>query len=412
MSESAPESEPTRPSPERTLRARLARLVASPWPITLGVLLPIVAWLGWVHWRGLMAGALDHRSERILDEGSDVISHLEGSGVIELWVHGTQPWFSWVPYIHPPGYSVFMNLTNYTAYKFGGDDLSVFHHIFWQGVVFKAVVMLLLAWALTRWKGAPWGILGAALYAFSPNSLRPFEHYPLATLLGAVTVVALVEWGLHGDTRRRNIAIGAVLVSVLLHLSLWFIIGGLVAGLFFLHPERRKEIAVASVVMIGAFMLVTPLPNSSQSLYEVLDFGTGTEPGRNIGVVTIEWTNPFLLVMSLLVFLPWVRQERVPTCLGCGVVLFTGVTVVLQHFQLADGQPYPFSLHYFELLEPTLVLAGTWVLATLWQRSSGRLRWLVLGLVLLLLASQVGFFIYSQKWVFTNPLWFWMLLIP
>ena len=326
---------------------------------------------------------------------------------MELWVHGPKPWGAWTRYIHPPGYSLFMNLTDLSASRFGGSEQAVFHQIFWQGLFFKCAVMLLITWALTRWKNAGWGLFGAALYAVSPNTLRPFEQYPLATLLSAFAVVALVEWGLRPGRGTRTLAIVAVLGAVLLHLSVWFVVAGMVAALFFSMPGRRKEIALVAAAMTGIFMLTT-----YPGLYTVLEAGNSITHEHEVGFMAIEWTNPALLAAALLVFIPSLWRERLPVVLGFGVLSFTGVTLVLQYVQLADGKPYPYGLHYFELLEPAMVFAAVWALASLRERARGSLRWGVLALCGGLLLSQLLSFVSCQAALFLDVHWFWKLLTP
>jgi hypothetical protein len=197
------------------------------------------------------------------------------------------------------------------------------------------------------------------------------------------------------------------LFAVLLHLSVWFLVGGLVAGLFFFVPARRREVAATAASMIGLFFLTT-----YPGLYQVLAGGPGEQLSPVAGSVTLEWTNPALLCCSLCLFLPWLRRQRVGLALGCSVLFFVGVTLALQYFQVADGQPYPFSLHYFELAEPTMIVASVWAVASLGALGSVRARGAAAAMTAGLLVSQVGFFIYCQKWVFLNIHWFWMLLNP
>jgi len=300
-----------------------------------------------------------------------------------------------------------MNLSAAAATAFGGFEQAIFQQIFWQGLLWKSAVMVLLSWGLGRWKGPGWGLLAATLYGFSANTLRPFEHYPLASLLSAFALVSLVDWAQHWDRRRQRTAIVAVLLAVLLHLSVWFLVGGLVAGLFFFVPSRRREVAVSAAMMIGLFFLTT-----YPGLYRVLAGGPGEQLSPVSGSVTLEWTNPALLVCSLGLFLPWVRGQRIGLALGCSVLFFTVVTLGLQFFQVADGQPYPFSLHYFELAEPTMIVASVWGLASLDSVGSMRTKVVATAMAAGLVLSQVGFFIYCQKWVFLNIHWFWMLLNP
>ena len=376
---------------------------ARPGPRLAGfgfVILQLVSlWIAWVHWQGLRRGLLRHRV-------IDAPDHLEGTGVLELWVHGTQPWFEWVPFIHPPGYTVFMNGSAWAAEAFADFDQAIFQQILWQGAAWKAATMALLFWAFSRWRTPGWALFAAALYAFSSNTLRPFEHYPLASLLSGFALVALVEWARRGDRSSQRLAVGAVLLAVMLHLSIWFVVGGFVAALFFQWAGRRREIATLSFVMIGLFLLTT-----YPGLYKVLFAGNSQVDSGPHGTLTIEWTNPVLLASCVLVFLPAGWRDRVGVSLGSAVLFFATVTLGLQHLQFADGQPYPFSLHYFELAEPAMCIAAVWGLSALVSRG-GVQRWLGLGAAGLLLVSQVGFYIYCQKWIFLNIHWLWILLNP
>jgi hypothetical protein len=68
---------------------------------------------------------------------------------------------------------------------------------------------------------------------------------------------------------------------------------------------------------------------------------------------------------------------------------------------LADGQPYPYCLHYFELVDTPLVLAAVLVLAGLWRGSSERVwvRRLVALLAGILVLSQFALYCWGQRYV-------------
>jgi hypothetical protein len=362
------------------------RLLQSPWPLTLGLLVPLQAALLWVQWQGWTKGVLSR-------------------GVMELWVHGPQPALAWVPFIHPPGYSVFMNGVDWSSDLMGVDPAV---HILVQGWICRAALVVLVAWAMDRWTGPRTGVFAAALVAFSPNSLRPFEHYPLATLLGTGALVAIIDFARKGTYRSRRIAIIAVLVAVELHLSNWFVIGGTMAAIFFFMETRRRDAAIASAAMIGVFMLTT-VPG----LWRVLEQGMGNTEEHTAGVISIEWTNPWLLAAAGLVLLPPLCfRAKEAAALAVGVVAFTGVTVALQYKQIADGQPYPYSLHYFELADPAMAICAAWGLWLMGSREG------CLGSVLAsvaaagLLITQVLLLLDGQAWVFVNKFWFWAIIWP
>ncbi|MEE2827894.1 MAG: hypothetical protein VX498_01785 [Myxococcota bacterium] len=375
----------------------LKRLVSSPWPVTVGLLGPLVLWYGAVQWKGFHLGALSHSMN---EQG-------EGGGLMELWVHGEQPWFSWVPFIHPPGYSIFMNLTAFTSDRLG---IEPSEQILLQGTATKVLVVLLLAWAVSRWAGALWGMFSAALFTVSPNAIRPFEHYPVATLLSTLAIIAVVDWSLRGDRRARAGAIAAVFVAVGLHLSIWFVVGGTIATLFILLQDRRREILRASCWMIGLFLL------TCWGLPDVLVSGPGHGPEKTPGVVTIEWTNPVLLGACLLAFLPWAFRGRTAPALAGGVLFFTAVTCALQKLQVADGNPYPASLHYFELIEPVLVIVPALSLAAWWKVGGRWARSIVILVMVALMVTQCWLFLQGQSHPFEDrvfhPHWFWMLVWP
>jgi hypothetical protein len=355
----------------------LRRLLATnPWPIVLGVLTPFVLITAWLQDRGARIG--------IVDSG----------GLLEYWVHGLfEPW-SWVPYIHPPLYSVLMNSADFYA---GWFDLDVSSVIIGHAAIAHVVVVLFVAWFLWRELGAGWAQIGAAMVAFSPNWVRPFENYPLGSALMALAAIAILNLAIHGSWSAFLVAIFAVLAAVELHLSNWFCIGGLMAGIFFLQRERRVKAALASIVMVGLFMLST-VPG----LWQVLEEGPDADADATRGGMTLEWTNP-LLYLPFLFWLapPLLRSMRVPAVACLGVLLFTGVSLGLQHFQLADGQPYPYCLHYFELVDTPLVLAAVLVLAGLWRGSSERVwvRRLVALLAGILVLSQFALYCWGQRYV-------------
>ena len=371
-----------------SLRRFRAFLLASPWPLTLGLLVPFQLWMAEVQLEGMRGEVLS-------------------SGVMELWVHGRQPTLAWVPFIHPPGYSLFMNVTDSTSTWLGVEPaLNVLIH----GWACRIAITLLVCWAARRWLGTKPALVAAALVAFSPNGLRPFEHYPVATLLGTIAMIALVEFARSGTHLSAAVAVAAVFCAVEVHLSTWFAVGGTMAAIFFFVPGRRRAATVASVVMIGAFMATT-----WPGLWQVLGMGLGDDPEKTVGTLTIEWTNPLLLAAAGLWLLPPLfRRGREAGVLAAGVALFTAVTLGLQFAQIADGQPYPFSLHYFELVDPTLAICAAWLFRVevldrepgSWRRRLGG------GATGLLLASQLALLFRGQGFAFLNKYWFGILLPP
>ncbi len=366
-------------------RRLLQRLLATPWPVTLGVLVPFVL---------LMA--------RTQSEGLD--RKLLHRGVVELWVHGAQPDLAWVPYIHPPGYSLFMNVLD-TFNQFWAWDEALF--ALWIGWLCRAALVVVVAAAAGEWLGPRWALLAAALTAFSPQGVRPFEHYPLATLLGTFALIAIVQLARRGDRASVRLAVFAVFIAVELHLSTWFLVGGMMATIFFAMADRRRAAFVGSVAMIGSFMLTT-----YPGLYRVLEVGTGRDDIGDMapGGATLEWANPLLMATLLLWAIPWFFRRSVPAAsLAVGTALFTAVTTLLQQGQAADGQPYPFSLHYYELVDTATILGAVWALALGWRAGW---RWSAGLAAAVLLLSQIGLYFHGQSFVWLDRFWFWATLWP
>lgn len=370
------------------MRRIRALLLDSPWPLTLGLLAPFQLWMAQVQVEGLRAEVLSR-------------------DVMELWVHGRQPTLAWVPFIHPPGYSLFMNLTDTTSAWLGVEPAL---HVLVHGWVCQILITLLVCWAVRRWLGPKPALVAAALVALSPNGLRPFEHYPVATLLATVALVAVVEFARSGTLLSAAVAVLAVFFAVEVHLSTWFAVGGTMAAIFFFVPGRRRGAAVASVAMIAAFMATT-----WPGLWKVLALGLGNDPDKTLGTATIEWTNPLLLGLTGLWLLPSLfRRGREAGILAAGVALFTAVTLGLQATQVADGQPYPFSFHYFELVDPALAICAAWLFRLevldrepgTWRRRLGG------GAAGLLVLSQLVLLLRGQGLAFLNKYWFGILLPP
>jgi hypothetical protein len=370
------------------LRRLRELLLASPWPLTLGLLVPFQLWMAQVQLEGMRGAVLSE-------------------GVMELWVHGRQPTLAWVPFIHPPGYSLFMNITDSTSTWLGVEPaLNVLLH----GWACRIAITLLVCWAARRWLGTKPALVATALVAFSPNGLRPFEHYPVATLLATVALIAVVEFARSGTRWAAAVAVAAVFCAVEVHLSTWFAVGGSMAAVFFFVPGRRKVAAVASLSMIAAFMATT-VPG----LWKVLGMGLGDDPEKTVGTLTLEWTNPLLLGLAGLWLLPPLfRRSREAGVLAAGVALFTAVTLGLQGAQIADGQPYPYSLHYFELVDPLLAICAASLFRLevqdrergSWQRRLGG------AVTVMLLASQLALLFRGQGFAFLNKYWFRILLPP
>lgn len=347
------------------------RLLRSPWPLTLGLFVPLWLLAQSRVWLGLKMGVVDR-------------------GVLELWVHGPQPgWLDWVPFIHPPGYSLFMNTMDAAA---RAADVDVIALSFWVGTLLTLSASLLAVQVSQRRWGAVPALIVAALVVFDPQSLRPFEQYPLARLALLGAFVALTA----APRISIAVAIAATFVAVEIHLSSWFVLGPLLAwGIAFRDGEERGWNGRVLAGLLGLFAVTTLF-----GLYETLAFGGG--PGGDPGQATVEWANPFLLVALL----PAARGRLRGPALA--LLCFAVITWVLQTLQLADGTPFPYSLHYFELIGPivALVLVGAWAEA---RAATSSPKGTLTLLAVLLMASQWALFLRGLLEVFVQGRWILMV---
>lgn len=341
----------------------------------VGVLL--VAW--GLTWRGLQLGVIDR-------------------GVLELWVHGRQPgWLDWVPFIHPPGYSLYMNSVESVSGVLGVEPESL---VFWLGALVTVAAVVVATRVASRWFGPGPAVFVAAMTALSPQNLRPFEHYPVARLLLLVAFVLVADrLASPAEDRERAaelplwLVAAGCLLAVELHLSSWFVLGPAL-GLLALRPVDGRAARLVLGALLGAFLLTTLF-----GLWEVLEFGVGHKPGR--GAVSLEWANPALLIALVPALLMGPMRS-----MTAGLLAFCGITFALQALQVADGTPFPSSLHYFELVGMPAILV---VAASLARLAKEAPRWLPTLLALVLLGTQVALFGRGLVALFVQPRWILML---
>ena len=368
--------------------SQLSTVLDRPVPFAWLVCVPFTLWTAWVQLQGLNAGTI------LLP-------------VVEYWVHGVQPDWAWVPFVHPPLYSGFMNAIDWYAGRVDQDPRTI---ILVQAAVIQACVVLVLAYVGRAWMSGRFATALLVLVTLLPSSVRPLEQYPMAKLLLLIAALAVVHFVYTGAKSAAAVAVFAGLAAVLMNLLIWFAIGGQLAALFLFMPHRRKGLAVVSIALIALFMSTT-----YPGLYEALAFERdGAGAMAEVGGLSVGWTNPFLLLPVALWLVPAVRRhDPIGAGLGYAGLGFTVVVLLMQHFKLAGGQPYPDSLHYFEIIDPILVLAAVAALWRCWQLTSSKLTRQLLRLVLvLMLLSQLGFYLLGQNHLWLNPHWFWILGLP
>jgi len=368
--------------------ARFKELSARPVLLAWLVFVPFTLWTAWVQYRGLEVGAI------LLP-------------VVEYWVHGVQPSWAWVPFVHPPLYSGFMNAIDWYA---GIADHDPRVTILIQGALIQAALVATFAYVGRTWMNPRFTVLLVVMITFLPSGIRPFEQYPIAKLLLLISGLAIIHFARTG-TRSAGVAgIAAGLAAVEMNLLCWFGIGGLFVGLFGLLPHRRRGLVVVAALLISLFMATT-----YPGMYEALAFKRDPSRGMaEMGGLSLGWTNPVLFLPLALWLVPSVRQrDPIGAAVGFSGVAFTVVVLLMQHFQLADGQGYPDSYHYFVIIDPILVLGGLTALWSSWQVWETRFRrQLLTAALLLLLLSQFLYYLRGQFSIWLNPHWFWILGLP
>ncbi len=347
------------------LRRTARILVGSPWPLTLLVLAPLAL----------------------------AVAARQGT----LWSQGvldTQPWFhpipprgAWIPFIHPPAYSEFMHWVSALSDRLW---IGEGYLIYLSSGLVSAALMVVFARTLGRRAGAAWALYGSLLLLLSPATLRPFEHYPLTKLTVTVSVLLALHW--IRDARRAALVGAALLslLSVMLHLSAWFVIGPALAAATVLAGDRRRPAALLTVGLVATFLLLGFV--GTTTLWDILE-STGPAQNRSAeGVVswsnlTYEWNNPWLWAPVLLWALPGVAFERRDgAALAFGMGSFAILTFVLMWQALVIAGGWVGSHHYFELIDGLACYAAALACAAAWRSTTSKMgrAALVLGMTLLL----------------------------
>jgi len=353
--------------------------------VELLLLLLLAGWTAWTQLRGLRLGIIDEL-------------------VAEYWVHGPQPPWAWVPFIHPPLYSQFMNGIDAAAQQW---LVRPHELVLIQAALLQGGLLLLLASWSRHHLGARWTLLLLLLVACLPAQVRPFEQYPLTSVLLTGAALAWLRLAQGGGRGAMLAASAIALVTVELHLLCCLLLCGLILYLLWRHPGRRRTLGGAALALTLLFGLST-----WPGLYEVLaqtgeaEEGMAARRGLSMG-----WTNPLLFLPLTLVFSSQLRA-RAPgaVALTSGVLLFSAGVLVLQALGFAGGQPFPYSFHYFVLVDPLLVLV-----AVMWLREgyaaglSPALLGSLLGLVVI---SQLLLCLQAHLLLWWNPHWIWILGVP
>lgn len=345
-----------------------------------------MAWTLWLHftlWVGLGNGLIDR-------------------GILELLQHETPPFGTWSGRVHPPLYSVVLWAADTLSGPWGMPPERL---LFLQGSAAHAGGVGLIGLAAWRWLG-PWPAVAAAwLLAFGTESYRPFEHYPISAFAATMAGVASLRLAERGGPGAVALTAGLGFFALMLHLSPWFLLGPLLVALWILIPDRRGPLAAASALVFVAFMATT-----WPGLYRQLFDGGGV--GGERGTWTVGWLNGGMYLPLLLLFAVPGDAARRWAALALGLMVYALITFGLQVSQIADGQPYPSSLHYFALVEPLLALGGVAGFTLAWQER-GRVRKAAALVALVLVVSQLYRWADGLTWLWRQQTGMWtQALLP
>jgi hypothetical protein len=308
---------------------------------------------------------------------SDLRDFWNGSIACWAWVHDPGARRHWAAYIHPPGYREVMAAFTAAADATGWRRAEL-------GAVVNVAVSAALAWllwsGLRRWGAGRWAWLAVLLIGLSPAAMRPFDHYPVAKLLGTAALLALLrgtDASSSAAAGRRRLLVASLLslLAVEVHLNLWFLIGPMLAALWIGIPQQRRELAWIAFAIVAAFLVTAFPPFAKQGLLDVLSGGPNhpeawQRPLR-WDVVTIERNNPWMFLPPLLWLIPAVRRASARPAVGfaaaAAVFSYAATVALLMYLGFCIGGNFRGCHHYFELADPLMTCVAVWALADAWR---------------------------------------------
>lgn len=316
------------------------------------------------------------------------------------WAHEAGEPFRWVQYIHPPLYSAFMALfewlyertqiwPGFLIYAFSGIAVAI--------ACSAAAASVVATQGPNR---ALWPALAAGWTVVSASNLRPFEHYPPSRLLVALAVWALVAYGRAGRTSMLILAAVLTLTAGELHLNTWVSLGPLWVWMAWRGTARHRLVA-------GAFAAVMVLFIASMwpGFFEVLEAGP-EHPSEwhrplSVSAFTMEWSNAWLLLPQVLWWTPLARgKDAVGFGVGGAAMVATATTFVLQYLGFCIGGDFFSAHHYFELIDPLLVVGAVLALRAAWTNATERCcTALLVGIVSLVSLHQLELVVRGLDWL-------------
>ncbi len=339
-----------------------------------------------------------------------------GDAKWDVWRHRAGNFWSWTPFIHPPGYGEFLRFVESIAASRGTTEIDV---ALWMAAGLSAALVPLVAYGAAAELGkSEWIVGAAALVAISPSFLRPFENYPLAVVLTTTSLLTMLAYARAGGFLRWLVIPVLVLASVELHLNCWFILGPAMAMLMLFGKGRRLGFFAAIVITVGVFLYSTIAP--PPGMWGLFDHPHAYFQGsRRFGVFhwsdpNFEWTNPLLFAPLVLWCVPAVaRREPRGLAMSLALAFYAVVTAVLMASGLAIASNRAEAHHYYELVDPALTLVAVWGLATARRvaldAGRGRIQQAILGAAVVLFGWQAWLAVDGARYLrsVAHSPWLW-----
>ena len=318
----------------------------------------------------------------------------------DAWRHRPLAPWTWTPFIHPPPYGEYLRVMEAWSDSTGRNIVELFLK---SSAVLAGGTVLAAGLLYRKVLDSPMLVsIGVALLAISPAGLRPFEQYPLATLLSTVSIGLMLHYCSKGKAASLVGAGGTGLMAISLHLSCWFVLGPLLVCLACTQPTRRGALLATAGAMVGLFLVGTVWPGPG--MWPLFDhphaYYSEDRPFGDFywSDINLEWSNRWLLLPLLGWLHPRVRRASpVGLALTGALLTYILITSVLMASGLAIASDRVEAHHYFELVDPLLILTSL-IALQMTGRALSLPRWIG--------SATLGVVVLSQVWAFGSGLGF------
>jgi hypothetical protein len=294
----------------------------------------------------------------------------------KTWEHTVHVRWSWLQFIHPPLFNEYMAAMQRLSADRSWPIDDLVNQL--NALLAFPLVLLILATTRERARGRWLGLVGV-LALLSPSAYRPFEQYPVSTLVLTGALALSILWFRRGGRVLGLTAFAALLGAVEFHLSSWFVVAPLLVAGAAMLPDRRRGIAWGGLLLLALFFVSTQPGIFTNSLMDVLEQDNVRNHSlfslKDFSMLTFELSNPFLYLPLALWALPRVRaQERRGLPVALALVGYVAAHLFLQGYGLALASKADEPHHYFQMVDPIVAAITVWALAATADAYPERLR--------------------------------------